>query len=62
MYSYQEKNNIKHTNLQIKKCKTGSHSSKFFIHILRNENLFKKSELIFKHYFTLIRPEPRLNF
>jgi len=31
--------------------------SKFYIHILSIENLFKKSELIFKHYLTIIRPK-----
>ena len=56
-YSYQEKDH-KNTNLQIKKDKTDNHFSKLFLFTFQAVRIcFKKSELIFKHYYTIIRPK-----
>jgi len=51
------KNTITNKKLHIKKYKTAVIFQSFFIHISSIENLFKKSELIFKLYFTIIRPK-----
>ena len=46
------------SNLHIKKDKTDNHFSKLFLFTFQAVRIcFKKSELIFKHYYTIIRPK-----